>query len=131
MDFESATIVPIYYPCLWLGEALLGKGHRDKEWLTNVFSSAPTEWLPKVKFFGVALKDIAIELWVGCIVVGGVLGVLSYFVTYWMVYSYRMRVWGQLIPPPNQKHPLLEALEGGETISSDDSPVVNDERSKT
>jgi len=101
---NPATIVPIYYPCLWVGEALLGQSHRNFAWFKTMFSGAPEEWLPKISFFGNALKDIALELWLGCIVIGGVLGVISYFVTYQMVYSYRMRVWGQLTPPPHHHH---------------------------
>jgi len=101
---NPATIVPIYYPCLWVGEALLGQSHRNFAWFKTMFSGAPEEWLPKISFFGNALKDIALELWLGCIVIGGVLGVISYFVTYQMVYYYRMRVWGQLTPPPHHHH---------------------------
>lgn len=119
---NPATIVPIYYPCLWLGELLLGESHRNFEWFKNMFSGAPAEWLPKVKFFGGALKDIAIELWLGCIVIGGVLGVISYFVTYWMVYAYRMRVWGQLTPPPHH-HVEHEAPSADSTPAQLSEPL--------
>jgi uncharacterized protein (DUF2062 family) len=101
---NPATIVPIYYPCLWLGEALLGKSHRNFGWFKTMFSGAPEDWLLKVKFYGVALKDIAIELWLGCIVIGGILGLVTYLLTYQLVYTYRMRVWGQLTPPPHHHH---------------------------
>ncbi len=117
---NPATIVPIYYPCLWLGETLLGKGHRNFEWFKTMFSGAPEEWLPKITFYGLALKDIAIELWLGCIVIGGVLGILSYYISYWGVYVYRMRVWGQLTPPLHHpKHDIDTAVDRPASPSDD------------
>jgi uncharacterized protein len=117
---NPATIVPVYYPCLWLGEFLLGKEHRNFAWFQTMFTGAPVEWLPKVKFYGVALKDIAIELWLGCIVIGGILGLLFYLLTYWMIYSYRMRVWGQLVPPSyTAEHSLTEPDQSDDASTHD------------
>jgi len=118
---NPATIVPIYYPCLWLGETLLGKGHRNFEWFKKMFSGAPEEWVPKVQFYGCALKDIAIELWLGSIVIGGVLGILSYYATYWGVYTYRMRVWGQLTPPPHHHKHFGETVPKATSSQPDDT----------
>jgi uncharacterized protein (DUF2062 family) len=105
---NPATIVPIYYPCLWLGEHLMGKPPRDLGWFQG-FADAPTDWMPKVRFFGSRFWEVAVELWVGCLVVGGVLGVGAYYATYWGVYGYRMRKWGQLVPPPIES---LTAIDG-------------------
>jgi uncharacterized protein len=114
---NPATIVPIYYPCLWLGELLMGKPHRDFNWFKS-FSQAPEEWGPKVQFFAHKFWDVAVELWVGCVVVGGVLGIISYYVTYWSVYAYRMKKWGQLVPPLYEKMERLEHPESMVEASS-------------
>ncbi|MDZ4852569.1 MAG: DUF2062 domain-containing protein [Pirellulaceae bacterium] len=119
---NPATLVPIYYPCLWLGETLLGEPHRNFKSFKCIYSGAPDEWLPKVKYFGGTLKDMAIELWLGCIVVGGTLGILFYFITYWAVYSYRMRVWGQLTLPIRAASDASELSPEAVTISNEDAP---------
>ncbi len=119
---NPATIVPIYYPCLWLGEAMLGETHRNRRWFKTMFSGAPDEWLPKVRFFGDALKDIAVELWLGSIVIGGVLGILSYFLTYCVVYTYRMRVWGQLTPPLHHHAENSDPSDDSLPVPSVDTP---------
>lgn len=118
---NPATIVPIYYPCLWLGAFLLGEPRKNFRWFKCKLAEVPDEWLSKVRFFGGELKDIAIELWLGCIVIGGILGVLSYYITYSLVYTYRMRVWGQLVPPTHPALPNDSDVAPSAATDADDS----------
>jgi uncharacterized protein (DUF2062 family) len=113
---NPATIVPIYYPCYWLGLKLLGMPGKSLEWWKGL-ASPPTEWWPKVQFYGNAFWEIAAPLWLGCIVIGGALGVISYFVSYYTICWYRMKRWGQLVPPPHKSIEELEQEKDGPQIA--------------
>lgn len=99
------TLVPIYYACYWVGCRLLNMQTIGDEFWDRMMSdwesltlTQPT-WSQRVYFWWERLLDIATPLWVGCIVVGLVLGVISYYVSLFAIRNYRLKRWGQLLPP--------------------------------
>lgn len=119
---NPATIVPIYYPCYWVGLKLLGMPGKDWEWWQSL-GSPPGEWWPKVQFYANAFWEIAAPLWLGCLVVGGILAVVSYFASYYTICWYRMKRWGQLVPPmPHSVEALEQATDGPQTAEVETLP---------
>lgn len=95
---NPATLVPIYWPCYRLGCLLLGAHSIDRAWWREL-GSPPVGWQGRVGFYWTRFLEIAWPLWAGCIVVGFVLGYVTYYLVYFTVRNYRLRRWGQLIPP--------------------------------
>lgn len=95
---NPATLVPIYYPCYYVGRKILGLEGVDAAWWKK-FSNPPLGWKPRVSHFWEMFMDVAAPLWLGCLVVGSVLGVLTYYISLFAIRNYRMRRWGQLMPP--------------------------------
>lgn len=99
------TIIPIYYPCYRLGCALLGEKVVNEKWSQlgtewkELLADPATTWSNKVKFWWEGLMDFITPLCLGCLVVATVMGVLSYYVSLFAIRSYRLRRWGQLMPP--------------------------------
>ena len=56
-------------------------------------------WWEKVSFYWFKCAEIAIPLWVGGVAVGLALAIPSYYITLFGVRYYRMKRWGQLMPP--------------------------------
>jgi uncharacterized protein len=99
------TIIPIYYPCYQLGCRLLGERVVKEKWKQlgtewkELISDPATTWGLKVKFWWEGLMDFILPLCVGCLVVATVVGILSYYLSLLAIRSYRLRRWGQLMPP--------------------------------
>lgn len=96
---NPATIVPIYGPCYWLGCKLMGVPGPSMEWLKSFSQITELSLGAKLQLWWDKLLDIAAPLWLGCIVVGGTLGIASYYISLFAIRSYRLRRWGQLMPP--------------------------------
>jgi uncharacterized protein len=97
---NPVTFVPIYYPCYVVGRLILGRppiGAGWRWWME--FADPPAGWSTAVAFYWEKIWVIALPLWVGCLVVGSILGYLTYHITYRMICAYRLRRWGQLTPP--------------------------------
>lgn len=99
------TIIPIYYPCYRLGCIMLGEtvvnskwSHLGTEW-QQLLADPATTWGLKVRFWWEGLMDFVAPLCLGCLVVGLVFGVASYYLSLVMIRNYRLRRWGQLMPP--------------------------------
>ena len=95
---NPVTIIPIFYGCYVLGRIMMGYPEIEQEWWAGL-SSPPEAWGPKVQFYWYKLMDIAVPLWVGCLVVATITGYITYLFVYYAVRNYRMRRWGQLTPP--------------------------------
>lgn len=99
------TIIPIYYPCYWIGCQLLRKPVVSTEWQAisaewqRLLSDPATVWGDKVRFWWHNLLDFVGPLWVGCMLVATVFGVISYYLSLYAIRAYRLRRWGQLMPP--------------------------------
>lgn len=107
------TIVPIYYPCYWLGCQLLGMPAVSEEWAqlrrewSVLNADVSATWGEKVEFWWVNLLEFMGPLGLGCAIVATVAGVSSYYISLYAIRSYRLRRWGQLMPPK----PVSEAKE--------------------
>lgn len=99
------TIVPIYYPCYQLGCTILNSPAASDEWseLQNGWQTLQQDpgatWGGKVAFWWNGLMEFAWPLGVGCLLVASVLAVLTYYVSLYVIRRYRLRRWGQLMPP--------------------------------
>lgn len=95
---NPATIVPMYYPCYWLGRVILGHPDVGMEWWKKL-AHPPTGWWPAVTFYLDCVWEIFEPLWLGCLIIATVLAVISYVIVLFTVRWYRMRRWGTLVPP--------------------------------
>ena len=99
------TIIPIYYPCYAVGCKLLRMPIVTDEWHAigdswRVLRSDPTtRWGDKVNFWWDNLLDFVGPLWLGCVIVASLAGIASYYVSLFLIRKYRIRRWGQLMPP--------------------------------
>jgi uncharacterized protein (DUF2062 family) len=102
---NPVTIIPIYYPCYWIGCKLLGMPAVVEEWKQinlqwdTLLLDPATGWGDKVRFWWDSLLTFMGPLWLGCIIVATVVGILSYYISLYAIRSYRLRRWGQLMPP--------------------------------
>ena len=122
------TIIPIYYPCYVIGCKLLGTPVVSDEWTLigdewNALAADPaTRWRDKVSFWWDNLMDFVGPLWLGCMVVATVTGVLSYYISLFAIRQYRLRRWGQLMPPSTTP---IESIEDASIVKRD-QPVDKD-----
>ena len=72
----------------------------------------PEGWWDGLAFYWHRFTQVALPLWLGCLLVSMVLGYMSYRASHWTIYAYRMKRWGQLTPPPAQG---ADASEGKQT----------------
>ena len=99
------TIIPIYYPCYWVGCQLLRMPVVSDEWVNiqqswnTLLEDPTTKWGDKVGFWWNNLLEFMAPLWAGCLLVAVVSGVLSYYISLYAIRSDRLRRWGQLMPP--------------------------------
>jgi uncharacterized protein len=95
------TAVPMYYSVWRVGSALVPGERMSAEAMRRQLrrlTRAEVEWADLVDAdfwaaMGRTLADMGLELWVGGIVVGLIVGVPLYFVSYWGVMEYRRRTW--------------------------------------
>jgi len=106
------TLVPIYYPNYVLGRYLLSifserptmsvqqlvdKSDDIVHILTHIFD--PKAWQNLGRLFFTFL-DVSLDIWVGSFIIGSLLGVVSYFV------SYKLIVWYRTHTPRGRLHVL-------------------------
>jgi len=98
---NPVTMGPIYGACWWLGSIILpGSPASDFTSIQHRLDQLTTggvSWLSQIlsydfwiHLFGL-VAELGRELWVGCLVVGAVLGIVLYFLTLWGVTGYRRR----------------------------------------
>jgi uncharacterized protein (TIGR03546 family) len=103
---NPVTFVPIFYPCYVVGCWLLDKPQIESDFWQHL-STPPLQasWLEGVQYYWTLFLDVAAPLWLGGLIVGTFLGALTYYLLYVAICRYRMRRWGQLIPPkPRFRH---------------------------
>jgi uncharacterized protein (DUF2062 family) len=103
------TIPPIFYFNYWVGAIALGGDLKGFEWFVETVQAAEGRaadatwwgdgWWLRVSAYFQMLLDIAVPLWFGSILVATALAVPTYYICYWTICWYRMKRWGQLIPP--------------------------------
>ena len=89
------TMVPIYAACFGLGRLILGSPSSPAEAvvLSELEAQQAASVLDPAFWKGLVYQcvGLGVELWVGCVIVGVVFGLASYFVARWGVISYRER----------------------------------------
>lgn len=96
---NPATFIPIFYPCYLVGRILLQREPVSEAWWRRI-AHPPPGWWPTVAFYWSQILEIAVPLWLGGVVVGTLMACLTYYFLYYAICSYRLRRWGQLVPPP-------------------------------
>jgi len=84
---NPATLVPIFYPNYLLGKYVLGSDCPDPDFGKAMAFSGT--WLETVQNWWNATWQVFWPLWVGSIIIGGALGLISYAVIYYAVVKYR------------------------------------------
>jgi hypothetical protein len=84
------TVLPVYGPNLVIGRWILGKPIGDFSALVNAMQMGGS-LIDKILDTWRALLPIFWELWLGSLIVGPLLAVISYFAVYRMVVVYRTR----------------------------------------
>lgn len=95
---NPATIVPLYYTCYVLGRVMLNWEPVSELWWHQL-AQPPAGWWSAVAFYWSRLIEIAAPLWLGSVVIGLLLAYPTYYILYWVIRAYRLRRWGQLMPP--------------------------------
>ena len=98
---NPVTTVPMYYGCYKVGEAVVGSGGRDWAWWSELMKP-PIGWWSGVVFYWERLWEVAVPLWTGSLITATILGVPTYFLCYYVIRIYRMRRWGQIMPPDTE-----------------------------
>jgi len=107
---NPATFIPIYYSCYRVGLQIMAVEAKSWAWWQG-FVKPPDGWWNMVRFYWDRIMEIAGPLWLGCLVVGLVFAIPSYFASFWVIRAYRLKRWGQLVPPSESE---ATELEGGE-----------------
>ncbi|MCR9295793.1 MAG: DUF2062 domain-containing protein [bacterium] len=125
------TVIPIFTPCYVLGCKVLGVPvvlevwqEISREW--NALIADPgTRLGDKVRFWWERLIDVGWDsmldfagpLWVGCLLVAAVAGVVSYYISLFAIRQYRLARWGQLMPPRTTPKESIE----DDSVTKDDT----------
>lgn len=111
---NPATCVTIYYACYVVGRAISGRPAVGWQWWREL-AQPPEGWWASIVFYWTRFADVAWPLWLGGILIGLVTAIPSYVALYWSVRTYRLRRWGQLVPPrePSQDLSAEQQATGG------------------
>lgn len=93
---NPVTMVPVYYPGYWLGCKLMNMP-TGGQWIELMQSNDSAS--VKIRGFIDNLQDFAGPLFLGTFILAALLGIISYYVSLGLIRSYRLRRWGQLMPP--------------------------------
>jgi uncharacterized protein (DUF2062 family) len=92
---NPATVVPIFYGCFEVGRLVMPvSGAAGEEGVRRLVELARTGSILELSFWTDLFKLLAglgAELWIGCLIVGTVFSVVSYFLARWGVAAYRER----------------------------------------
>lgn len=97
------TVIPIYGPNYLLGCWLTGTRFRGLEALGNAIKFNG-DWVDRIDAWFSATYHIFWELWVGSLIVGVILGVLTYFMVFRAVVLFRRKLHHEKPPEEEQPH---------------------------
>ncbi len=85
------TLVPVYGPNYLLGSWILGGNYTWSTFISTIEEATACEggWLATMGAWWNATMSIFAPLWLGSIIVGLVLGLITYPAIYWAVVAYR------------------------------------------
>ena len=95
---NPATMVPIYYACYVVGRTVLRSEHVGEHWWREL-ACPPEGWWALVSFYWSRFLEIAVPLWTGSLVIAFLLAYPTYYGLFHVIRIYRLRRWGQLVPP--------------------------------
>lgn len=124
---NPVTLFPIYYPSYWLGCRLLG-GDYDSEEFVRFLTTAATgggNWFERLGVFWQAIWNVFWPLWLGSLIMGLALGVLTYFAMRCAVARYRIH-WHRKHPAAPWKHhvPAQTKTEPPQPVNPTDDQEV-------
>lgn len=128
---NPVTIVPIFYTCYRVGRLALRQPGVGFGWWTQL-TQPPEGWWDGVAFYSQRFAQIAAPLWLGSIFVGFLLATAAYYISYYAIYGYRMKRWGQLLPPSAIliRQPDSPAPDKWKTGESQSEPPESDGQEK-
>jgi hypothetical protein len=87
------TFIPIYLPNYLLGSVLLGGQYSTSRFLDAISRASEFQggWWPRVQAWWVAIGPIFLPLAIGSLIIGGILGTIAYFVSFYGIRAYRQR----------------------------------------
>jgi uncharacterized protein (DUF2062 family) len=98
------TMVFLYYPGYWIGCRFMGLDPRA-QWVEliqgggfNPSSIKSLSW-EKVAAKWDNITDFIAPLFLGTFIVATVAGIISYYISLYIIRTYRLKRWGQLMPP--------------------------------
>lgn len=107
---NPATMVPMMYCCYLVGRRMLNLDAVSYAWWEELTHPPSVD---RWQFYWDRLLQIALPLWLGSLVVGGLAAIISYYISFWLICSYRLRRWGHLMPPPPpQLEPIFSGFSG-------------------
>jgi uncharacterized protein (DUF2062 family) len=122
---NPATMIPIFYLCYLLGRTILQQESVGIEFWAEL-AHPPATWLESVRFYWQHFMKIFTPLWVGSLAISSVLAYASYYLSYYAICGYRMKRWGQLMPPSAAPLPTVaishECVAAESPIPVADSP---------
>ncbi len=111
---NPATLVPMYYSCYVVGRSMLGWEPVHQHWWSRL-AQPPPGWWAAIAFYWSRLVEIAAPLWLGGTVIGLLLAYPTYYVLYYLIRKYRLRRWGQLLPPSRRHTPEASGVPASQT----------------
>ena len=121
------TMVPIYYPCYALGCRLLNSS--TDEWqqvypnFIALFDEPAASWAEIFSFCWQHLLGFVTPLFLGSFIVATVLGITSYYVSLLAIRAYRLRRFGQLMPPSVTPKESIEDDQVAEVQTKGENPL--------
>ncbi len=87
------TFVPIFLPNYLLGSLLLGGQYSSSRFLKAISQASQFQggWWDRVQAWWQAIWPIFLPLTLGSLIIGGILGLITYFVSFYGIRAYRKR----------------------------------------
>ncbi|MDA7950771.1 MAG: DUF2062 domain-containing protein [Pirellulaceae bacterium] len=102
---NPATIVPIFGFCYVLGNRILGLEEIEATFWEQLRNPDVFGFFRRIRFYWMTFMDIVWPLWVGSLVIATAVAALGYLLSYYGICAYRLKRWGQLLPPMASKDP--------------------------
>lgn len=99
---NPVTLVPIYYNLYKMGAYFLGADGVGRGYFKE-FTTPPPGWWEGMAFYWEHVNQVLAPLMLGCLIASVVFAVPTYFVVLFVVRRYRLKRWGQLVPPLAEK----------------------------